>query len=395
MLLKSVLACEQSLQRKVSEPTNVLKDELVRDRISLEELVEEGASEGVVLGHWSKHLDHLSQMVVSLTVRLSLPWVEQEVTGDQLEDHTGKAPQIRTSVVVNAEHHFRAAILPRLNLLSEVVVSPAAVAQIANFKLNILVDKWASLVHLIVLRLFASLGFFLLLFLLGLHFFEGEVLLNLCREVSFESVLPRTILPSLAGFKNFLSGLIVLVVEQAVVTATILVPILPCHVGDRVGSWELQGVISVFSRTLSLVIAGIFSLRIFLVARRVDNTAPHSLGSSILIGVGILCVDLLLELLLEFFLLLLAHACCVNIAEKSLGLALHFAEKSAVLKHILSLDVLVHGRNLAAIHNFCELGLRQTDDHILRFQIGVDNPAHSMKVVKADENLLSHATDKR
>ena len=73
----------------MAELVDVFEDELSCDSIVLEELAEKGAAYGVILRHRSQKLNHLRQVVISLTVVLALAWVEKEIASDQLEGHAG------------------------------------------------------------------------------------------------------------------------------------------------------------------------------------------------------------------------------------------------------------------------------------------------------------------
>ena len=79
-------------------------------------------------------------MVVSLAIVLALAWIEKEVARDQFERHASQRPKISTDIVVKAEHDLWATILPRLNLLGEVMMSPASISKIANLKRDLLVS---------------------------------------------------------------------------------------------------------------------------------------------------------------------------------------------------------------------------------------------------------------
>ena len=163
MLLEPVLLHKKSLQGKMPQLLNVLENVLACSFVSSEELGEEGAAYSVVFGHWPNQFDHLREMVVSLAVVLAFARVKEEVTRDQLECHAGHRPKVSTHIVIESEHHFRTTILPRLNLLSEVVVRPASVSQVTDLKRDLLVSEWSSLVHILGLHLSFLLLFSLLL----------------------------------------------------------------------------------------------------------------------------------------------------------------------------------------------------------------------------------------
>ena len=92
MLLEAVLVGEEPLEREVAQLVDVLEDEFVGDRVALEEFLEERAGDCVVLRHGTEELNHLGKVVVGLAVVLSFAWVEQEVAGDEFEDHASERP---------------------------------------------------------------------------------------------------------------------------------------------------------------------------------------------------------------------------------------------------------------------------------------------------------------
>ena len=56
--------------------------------------------------------------------------LEQVVAGGELERHARGAPDVGGRAVAGADEHLKRAVLPRLDVLSEVVVRPARVAQV-------------------------------------------------------------------------------------------------------------------------------------------------------------------------------------------------------------------------------------------------------------------------
>ena len=71
--------------------------------------------------------------------------------------------------------------------------------------------------------------------------------------------------------------------------------------------------------------------------------------------------------------------------------------QSASNFHIQLLDGFVllehlRGRQLACLGNLSDFRVPQSDNNILRFEISVDNLAHSMHVIKADQTLASKLT---
>ena len=90
MLLEAILLHEKPLEREVTKLVDVLEDKLAGNLVALEELGEEGAADGVILRHRSEKFNHLSQVVVRLTIVRTLARVEQEVTSDQFKGHAGE-----------------------------------------------------------------------------------------------------------------------------------------------------------------------------------------------------------------------------------------------------------------------------------------------------------------
>lgn len=68
--------------------------------------------------------------------------------------------------------------------MSEVVVSPAPVAQITNFQLDVLVCKWSSLVHVLFLLLLFQL------ILIQIFLFASIIILNFSWKISIKYELP-------------------------------------------------------------------------------------------------------------------------------------------------------------------------------------------------------------
>ena len=66
----------------MAELVDVFEDELSCVGVVLEELVEKGATNGVVLWHRSQKLNHLRQVVISLTLVLTFARVEKEIASD-------------------------------------------------------------------------------------------------------------------------------------------------------------------------------------------------------------------------------------------------------------------------------------------------------------------------
>ena len=104
-------------------------------------------------------------MIVVLVIVLTLSWLEQEITGNHLEDGACERPDISRSVVIGSNDDLWGSILSSLNFWRKVVVSPATITHVANLDHDFLVDLSASLVvelveHLFLLSLFGLIVFF-------------------------------------------------------------------------------------------------------------------------------------------------------------------------------------------------------------------------------------------
>ena len=113
-----------------------------------------------ILGHSSKELHHLSQVVIVLVVILTLSWLKEEVTSHHLEDCAGKAPDICWSVIVGSNYNFWRTILSSLNFRRKMVVRPASIAHVTDLDLHIIADSWASLEFLLFFCILSIFSFF-------------------------------------------------------------------------------------------------------------------------------------------------------------------------------------------------------------------------------------------
>lgn len=124
--LHPILLLQQAFQRAELEPLNSAER---RVRILLlEELPVLLSGLCELLRHRAHELHHLGQLVVGFGVLRAFARLEEEVAGDELEDHAGERPDVRARVVVDAEEDFWRSVLTRLNSLGEVVVGPTTVA---------------------------------------------------------------------------------------------------------------------------------------------------------------------------------------------------------------------------------------------------------------------------
>ena len=105
----------------------------------------------------------------------------------------------------------------------------------------------------------------------------------------------------------------------------------------------------------------------------------------------IFSLNLLLYLLLQFFLLLLRHSLCVDSTQQC-PLVVSFLHSSDNSFDVECFNVAVHCAYLTSTHNFRKFLLGQIDYYIFGFQICVDNFTISMQVVQSNQNLLGHAS---
>ncbi|GMR43376.1 hypothetical protein PMAYCL1PPCAC_13571 [Pristionchus mayeri] len=85
-----------------------------------------------------EQLDDVRQMIVVPRVVRTLVWLEEVVARGQLEGHARSAPNVGRRPVASADEHLQGSVLPRLDVLREVVVRPAGVAQISNLDLKLI-----------------------------------------------------------------------------------------------------------------------------------------------------------------------------------------------------------------------------------------------------------------
>lgn len=90
--------------------------------------------EGKVPRARAKQLDHQRHVVFISRVVLPTVRVKEEIPRRKLEDHASKAPHIRRGVIIRANHDLGAPVLPRLNIVREVLFHPTGIAEIRNFE---------------------------------------------------------------------------------------------------------------------------------------------------------------------------------------------------------------------------------------------------------------------
>ena len=96
-------------------------------------------------------------MIVILAILLALSRLEEEVTSGHLEDHAGEGPEVGTGPILGAYDDFRRAVLPRLDLRREVMIGPAAVAQVTNLQLKVLTKLGPATLRPVFLNLMLDL----------------------------------------------------------------------------------------------------------------------------------------------------------------------------------------------------------------------------------------------
>ena len=94
------------------------------------------AVRGDTLGHPADELHHQREVVLVTVVVLAAPGVEEKVTGGELEGHARQGPYIRRCGVLGAQYNLRAPVLPGLDILGELLVRPARVAEVHDDSLH-------------------------------------------------------------------------------------------------------------------------------------------------------------------------------------------------------------------------------------------------------------------
>jgi hypothetical protein len=94
------------------------------------------AVRGDTLGHPADELHHQREVVLVTVVVLAAPGVEEKVTGGELEGHARQGPHVRRCGVLGAQYNLRAPVLPGLDVLGELLVRPARVAEVHDDSLH-------------------------------------------------------------------------------------------------------------------------------------------------------------------------------------------------------------------------------------------------------------------
>ena len=66
-----------------------------------------------------------------------LKWWFDVITSSELKGHAGTGPDVSRWTIAGSEQDLEGAILPGLDVLREVVVLPASVAQVGNLHLQV------------------------------------------------------------------------------------------------------------------------------------------------------------------------------------------------------------------------------------------------------------------
>ena len=85
-------------------------------------------------------------MIIVFIIILTFSWFKQKVSSDHFKNGACKRPNIGRGIVVCANNNFRWSILTCLDLRSEVMMSPAAIAHITNLNHNSFINFPSSLI---------------------------------------------------------------------------------------------------------------------------------------------------------------------------------------------------------------------------------------------------------
>lgn len=148
VLLEAVLLAEDLLQGPVAEASDAPQV----SRLIKVALVE-AATQRDIAGHAPKQLHHLRQVVIVLAVVLAFAGLKEEVTRCHLKHHARQRPHIRRGTVLAADDYFWRAILPGLNGSGEMVIGPAAIAEITYLQPQVLIELGSSPLGLLLFKL--------------------------------------------------------------------------------------------------------------------------------------------------------------------------------------------------------------------------------------------------
>lgn len=86
--------------------------------------------------HPSQQLDHLRQMIIVPVEVTATLGVEQQVSSHKLKDEARHRPNISRCIVLLSHNDFGTSVLPRLDVVCEVFVRPASVAEVAHLRIQ-------------------------------------------------------------------------------------------------------------------------------------------------------------------------------------------------------------------------------------------------------------------
>mmetsp|Transcript_861 Transcript_861/g.2099 ORF Transcript_861/g.2099 Transcript_861/m.2099 type:complete len:241 (-) Transcript_861:1544-2266(-) len=98
--------------------------------VAVEKVARVLAASAEVLRNWANKFKHESEVVVVARVVRAALRVKKKVPRRKLKQKACEAPHVRRRAVAPADDHLGAAVLPRLNVLRELLVRPARVAEI-------------------------------------------------------------------------------------------------------------------------------------------------------------------------------------------------------------------------------------------------------------------------
>merc|ERR550517_2046530 len=104
---------------------------------SFEEFFAVFAGEGDGAGDVADELYDVSQVVLVPRVLLPRVRLKQVVSSSEFKGHAGTGPDVSWGTIASSKQDLQGAILARLDVLGEVVLLPASVAQVRNLHLQV------------------------------------------------------------------------------------------------------------------------------------------------------------------------------------------------------------------------------------------------------------------
>lgn len=127
LLLVVVLFLKHVLQTPESQPGDILQLSF-----PIKDFMRPFACRPQRLGKRAEELDDLCNMIVVFVVFLTRLRVKEKVAGEELKDHARHAPDVGGSAPLCTQDDLWRAILPGLDVVCEMVVHPAGIAEIGN-----------------------------------------------------------------------------------------------------------------------------------------------------------------------------------------------------------------------------------------------------------------------